>query len=181
MIRPPDINVVLTGFMGTGKSTVGRLISRELGWAFVDTDELIEAEHGPIVQIFAERHEAAFRELEREYAAKVASKQHQVIATGGRMMLDAVNAEVLQATGRVFCLTADAEEIVSRLRPDLQIQQRPLVAGADDVAVEVMRLLDERAAGYGRFEQMPTDGRTPEDIAADIIGRLSDAPPTVQR
>ena len=171
MIRPPDINVVLTGFMGTGKSTVGRLIAGELGWAFVDTDDVIVDRHGSIEAIFESRGEDAFREFEREVAAEVAGRQHQVIATGGRMLLDRANADALGATGRVFCLVADADEIIRRLRADVDGPVRPLLAG-EDPAAAVTRLINERAAGYGQFEQVRTAGRSPRDVAADIIGRL---------
>ena len=172
--------MVLTGFMGTGKSTVGRLIARELGWAFVDTDDVIVDQHGSIEAIFESRGEDAFRAFEREVAAEVAGRQRHVIATGGRLLLDAANADALTATSQVFCLVANADEIVRRLRADSDGPVRPLLAGKDPTAA-VTRLLDERAAGYGRFEQIPTAGRSPEDIAADIVGRLSDAPATVQR
>ena len=170
MTRVPDRNVVLTGFMGSGKTTVGRLVARELGWTFVDTDDVIVARHGPIDAIFAERGEDAFRALEREVAAEVARSQHHVIATGGRMLLDPANADALTATGRVFCLAASADEIVRRLTADVDGPVRPLLSGADPAAA-VARLLDERASGYGQFEQVHTSGRPPQQIAADIIQR----------
>ena len=166
-----DLNVVLTGFMGSGKTTVGRIVARQLGWTFVDTDEVIVARHGPIERIFAERGEDAFRSMEQEVAAEVARAEQQVIATGGRMLLDPANADALTATGRVFCLVADADEIVRRLQADTDGPVRPLLAG-DDPAAAVARLLSERAAGYGQFEQIYTAGHSPQDIAADIIGHL---------
>ena len=162
---------MLTGFMGSGKTTVGRLVARELGWTFVDTDDLIVARHGSIDAIFAEHGEDAFRAFEREVAAEVARSQRHVIATGGRMLLDPANAAVLTAAGRVFCLVANAEEIIGRLQADVDGPVRPLLSG-DGSAAAVARLLDERAAGYGQFEQVRTDGRTLHDIAADIIKRL---------
>lgn len=171
MSRAAVRNVVLTGFMGTGKTTVGRLVARSLGWAFVDTDEVIVARHGPIDVIFAEQGEVAFRALEREVAAEVSRSRHHVIATGGRMLLDTANADALSATGRVFCLVADAEEIIRRLKADTDGPVRPLLSG-DDPAAAVARLLDERAAGYEQFEQVLTAGRSPQDIATDIIERL---------
>lgn len=162
---------MLTGFMGSGKTTVGQLIARELGWMFVDTDDVIVARHGPIDAIFAEHGEDAFRALEREVAAVAAAGRRQVIATGGRMLLDPANAEVLTATGRVFCLVADADEIIRRLKADVDGPGRPLLSG-DDPAAAVARLLDERTDGYGQFEQVRASGRSPQDITADIIGRL---------
>lgn len=162
---------MLTGFMGSGKTTVGKMIAEQLGWAFLDTDDVIEERHGPIAQIFMERSEVAFRALEHDVAREVAERDRQVIATGGRMLLDPNNAQVLKETGQIFCLRASAEEIVRRLRPDLQSRPRPLLAGAD-ISVQVAELLAERSAGYAQFEQVPTDGRQPRDIAADIIERL---------
>jgi len=88
------------------------------------------------------------------------------------MLLDPANADVLTATGRVFCLAASAEEIIHRLRADVDGPVRPLLAG-DDPAAAVARLLNERAAGYGQFEQVVTTGRSPQDIATDIIERLN--------
>ena len=158
--------------MGSGKTTVGRIVAGDLGWAFLDTDDVIVARHGPIDAIFAEQGEVAFRALERDVAADVAGTRNHVIATGGRMLLDPANADALTATGRVFCLVASAEEIIGRLRADVDGPVRPLLAG-DDPAAAVARLLNERAAGYAQFEQVQTLGRSPQDIAADIIERLT--------
>ena len=166
--------------MGSGKTTVGRLIAAELGWEFLDTDEVIVARHGPIEAIFAELGESAFRDLEREVAAEVAAGEHQVIATGGRMLLDPANAVALGATGRIFCLAVDAGEITTRLLADTEGPVRPLLGGPDPATV-VARLLTERSEGYGRFEQIPTNSREPSDIAADIIGRLDTSPTPSQR
>lgn len=157
--------------MGSGKTTVGRIVARDLGWTFVDTDDVIVARHGPIDAIFAEQGEGAFRAIEREVAAEVALSRHHVIATGGRMLLDRANADALTAAGRVFCLVASTHEIIRRLRADVDGPVRPLLSG-DDPAAAVARLLDERAAGYGQFEQVLTVDRSPQDIAADIIERL---------
>lgn len=157
--------------MGSGKTTVGRIVARNLGWTFVDTDDVIVARHGPIDAIFAEQGEGAFRAIEREVAAEVARSRHHVIATGGRMLLDPANADALTATGRVFCLVASSDEIIRRLRADVDGPVRPLLSG-DDPAAAVARLLDERAAGYGQFEQVLTVDCSPQDIAADIVERL---------
>ena len=176
MTRSAVRNVVLTGFMGSGKTTVGRLIARELDWTVIDTDDVIVSRYGPIEEIFAERGEDAFRELEREVAVEAAAGEHQVVATGGRMLLDPANAEALTGAGRVFCLVADVDEIVRRLESDDEGPVRPLLAG-EDPAAAVAQLLAERAEGYAQFEQVHTAGRTPGDIAADIINRLHHHPP----
>jgi shikimate kinase len=168
------VNVVLTGFMGTGKSTVGRLLAERTGRAFVDTDAIIEERHGPISDIFATQGEHAFRRMERELAAELASRDGLVIGTGGRLLLDPVNAAVLERTGRVFCLTASVDTILRRVAPDGQAAGRPLLAG-HDARERITALLAERADGYGRFEQVDTDDRSPSDVVDDIRGRL--APP----
>ena len=156
--------------MGTGKTTVGRLLARELRLEFVDTDREIEAEHGPIPEIFAGQGEAAFRQMEAELAVRLAERDGVVISTGGRMLLDATNADVLGAAGRIFCLTAEPTELVRRLTGP-EATDRPLLAGAEP-RTRITELLDERRAGYARFEQVPTDGHTPEAIVNDLLSRL---------
>jgi shikimate kinase len=164
-------NVVLTGFMGTGKTTVGRLLAAELAFELVDTDALIEERHGPIAEIFASRGEAAFRAIEREIAGELAGRTGLVIATGGRMLLDPANAAVLGAQGRVFCLVAAPEEVYTRVSADRTPVERPLLA-VPDPRRRIEELMAERAAGYGQFRQIPTDGRTPADVAAAILALL---------
>ena len=166
------MNVVLTGFMGTGKTTVGRLLAAHLGFELVDTDAVIVERHGPIPTIFAERGEEAFRRLEREVAAELAGRSGLVVSTGGRMLLDPANADVLGATGRVFCLTASVDTIMERVAPGGDAAGRPMLAGGD-VRERITALLAERAAGYAAFEQVPTDARSPEQVADDIVERLA--------
>ncbi len=165
------LNVVLTGFMGTGKSTVGRLLAERLGYQFVDTDSLIEARHGPIPEIFAEHGEGTFREIEREVAAELAESTGLVISTGGRMMVDAVNAKFLGKSGRVFCLTASVDTILYRVAPTGSVLKRPMLAGSD-VRQRIGALLAERAEAYAAFEQIDTERRTPSEVADQILGEL---------
>ncbi len=169
---PPHLapNIVLTGFMGTGKTTVGRLLAERLDRVFVDTDDVIEERHGPIPAIFEQLGEAAFRDMERQVAASLAAARGMVIATGGRLMLDETAAAALAGTGRVFCLAADVDALLERLVAEAD--QRPLLAG-DDVRARIGALLDQRMAGYGAFEQVPTTGLTPEAVADDIVDRLA--------
>ena len=101
-----DDNIILTGFMGTGKTTVGRLLAERLGREFVDTDDLIVARAGrPIADIFNDDGETRFREWEAQVAGELAGRRGLVIATGGRLMLDPDNAAALGATGPVLCLS----------------------------------------------------------------------------
>ena len=161
-------NVILTGFMGTGKTAVGRLLAAALGYEFVDTDEMIESRYGSISEIFAQSGEAAFRRAEREIAEELAAVDEHVIATGGRFMLDEHNATVLGKQSTVFCLVASPEEIIKRLG---ESDDRPLLAGADRL-LRIVDLLAERRPQYERFEQIPTDGKTPEEVASIILDRL---------
>jgi shikimate kinase len=168
---PAARNVVLTGFMGTGKTTVGRLLATTLDAEFVDTDDIIVERHGPIAEIFSDQGEGAFRSMERDVAAELGAQTGLVISTGGRMMLDATCVEMLESTGRVFCLAADPQEILRRVMGDGEGPARPLLAGPDP-AERVLSLLRERAEGYGRFEQIATDDRPPADVCEDIASRL---------
>lgn len=166
-----DRNVVLTGFMGTGKTTVGRALADRLGREFVDTDRLIEERYGPIPTIFAEHGEGAFRRYEREVASELADRRRLVIATGGRMMIDAANAQRLGATGDVVCLVASLDTILGRVDVDGAGATRPLLRG-DDVRTRVADLLAERTEAYRAFLQVDTDGRTPDEVAVAIVEHL---------
>ncbi len=113
-----DDNIILTGFMGTGKSTVGRLLAGRMGREFVDTDDLIAQRDGrSIADIFNDDGETHFRDLEAQVAAELAERRGLVIATGGRLMLDPDNAAALGATGPVFCLSAEPAVIVAAWPP----------------------------------------------------------------
>jgi shikimate kinase len=166
-------NVVLTGFMGTGKTTVGRLLAGLLDYDFVDTDELIAQRHGAIETIFRERGEHAFRAIERDVAGELAGRRRLVISTGGRMMLDPVAGTTLGSRSRVFCLIASPDTIAARV---LNGPVRPLLEGQDPLS-RIAELLAERAAGYARFEQVPTDTLTADEIAHELLRRLAEPPP----
>jgi shikimate kinase len=158
------LNIVLTGFMGTGKTTVGRLLAERLGFGFVDTDELVVQRDGrTIPTIFAEEGEAYFRGLETAVALELSTQSNLVIATGGRLMLDPVNAAALEKNGRVFCLTASPEEILARVGGG----GRPLL-NVPDPAARIRGLLAERAAGYGRYPQINTTGKTADEVVWEI-------------
>ena len=161
-------NVVLTGFMGTGKTAVGRILADRLGCGFVDTDEMIESRAGPIPEIFERDGEEAFRELERSVARALAGRTGLVIATGGRMMLDPECAACLAPTADVVCLTADPDTIVERIG---DTAARPLL-DVPDPSARVRELLAERADGYGRFASVDTEGRRAEEAADAVMALL---------
>lgn len=163
-------NLVLTGFMGTGKTTVGRELALKLGREFVDTDDLIEARYGPISRIFEERGEEGFRSIERAVAAELGDRMGLVIATGGRTILDPESFEALSKNGRIFCLVATPDEIYHRVTNDRSGRHRPLLQ-VDDPRSRIVELLTEREGEYSRFPQFATD-HLGSDAVVDEIAEL---------
>lgn len=164
---PQQTNIVLTGFMGCGKSTVGRILADLLGYRFIDTDQLIvERSAMSVEQIFATQGEAAFRSLEEDLAQELGGLRGQVIATGGKMLLNPRNAMVLGAHGRIFCLTASSEEILRRVSGD-GTAKRPLLQG-DHPRERILALLEERREGYLQFIQIDTEAKSPKTVAEEI-------------
>lgn len=168
-------NVVLTGFMGTGKTTVGKLLAERSGRAFVDSDELIAQRAGkPIPAIFADEGEAAFRQMEKALCRELAARADHglVIATGGGMLVDAENRALLEESGLVICLNAPAEVIEARIGSD---SGRPLLSGDWRV------LLERRKTAYAAIRaQVDTADKTPEAIAEEILTLLNTATIAVQ-
>lgn len=169
-------NLVLTGFMGTGKTAVGQELALRLGMEFVDTDDLIEGRHGPISRIFEERGEAGFRSIERKVASELGRKKGLVIATGGRMILDPENLRALTKNSRVFCLAATPDEIHERVGADSSRRNRPLLR-VDDPMQRIVDLMTERQSAYARFPQVTTSERRPS-IVAEEVAQLWESPRT---
>jgi len=145
-------NIVLIGFMGTGKTTVGSNLAQRLGWKFANTDDLIEArQEMTISDMFATIGEAGFRQVESEVVRESLEQSHQVIATGGGAVLSEQNRIVMQRNGYVVALTASADTIIDRVSKD---QNRPLVQG--NVAERVHTLLENRKHAYD-FADMKID------------------------
>jgi shikimate kinase len=160
-------NIILCGFMGTGKTTVGQIIAARLGWSFVDTDALIESRQGRSVQvIFAQEGEGPFRQLEHALCEELIGWRRTVIATGGGIVIDPVNRANLARAGLVICLEAPADEIMRRLADQTD---RPLLAGADP-AQRIADLLARRAEAYRALpNRVNTAGLAPERVAERII------------
>ena len=165
----PYRNIILTGFMGTGKSTVGRILAHRLEMDHIDTDKMIERRHGPIPRIFEELGEDGFREIERAIATELSTDVGYVISTGGRFMLDPENVAVLRDANRIFCLVAELDVIMERVMR--RRSSRPMLAG-DDPQTRVEELMKERAEGYAQFESVRTDQRPPTAVVNDIVSRL---------
>lgn len=165
-------NIVLAGFMGTGKTTVGKLLAAELGYTFVDTDDLIEARmQRTIPQIFAESGEVAFRQAESDIAAELAQQSGLIVSTGGGLMMNPQNVVALCGTGHVFCLVATAEEVLARVLDDHLSIPRPLLS-VPDPGARIVEMLDERAEVYGQFAQIETTGRTPNEVMQAVLDAI---------
>ncbi|QQE72927.1 shikimate kinase [Brevibacillus composti] len=158
-------NLILVGFMGTGKTTVGAALAAELGMRHRDLDETIVNRAGSTIPaIFAEKGEAFFRDLESELLAELLGEEGQVLTTGGGAVLRKENVACMLAGGTVIALSAAEEELIRRLESD---QQRPLLAGG--VAERVRTLLKERKDAYSFAPvQVDTTGKTVGEIVAEI-------------
>src|SRR5512136_907847 len=142
-------NIILGGFMATGKSTVGRRLAIVLGYDFLDLDTLIAAEEGmPISQIFTTRGESAFRALETRMVERVAGRTGCVVATGGGTIVNPRNLDALKRSGVVVALTADPDTILARIGPT---EDRPMLWGGDK-RERVRLLLEQRAEGYAKAD-----------------------------
>lgn len=141
-------NIILTGFMGTGKSTIGQALAVRLGWTFLDTDLEIERRAGiSIPEIFTRHGEKHFRNLEKQLCRELMSRQRTVIATGGGMPLDPENRKLLSSAGIVLCLRRSSEEILARIGNN---GGRPMLEGKKP-AERVDSLLRERDGSYSSF------------------------------
>ena len=161
------LNLVLTGFMATGKSTVGRRLAKRLGLRFIDLDTRIEARAGkPVARIFAEDGEPAFRRLERQAVIELSVPAGLALATGGGIVLDPENLRDLSRGGLVVCLSATLDTILRRTAGDTT---RPLLQHPDRRA-RVQDLLQQRAALYASIpHQIATDDLAPEAVVERIV------------
>lgn len=166
-------NVVLIGFMGSGKSSVGRKLAGELGLRFVDTDSLIEERtHERIEKIFRDQGEEVFRALEAQTVAEVSGQTGQVIACGGGAVLSPRNVEALKRKGFLVYLKASIPVIYERVKESME---RPLLNVSEPKA-EIERLLALRERIYERVSDLIVDttDRSIEEIVDEIKRRLKE-------
>jgi len=161
------MNITLTGFMGTGKTVVGKRLARRLGWRFVDVDGLIETmAKKSIPQIFSEHSEAVFRRLEQRTIRRVVRADQQVIATGGGAFVSPANRHLLKAVGPVICLTASPKTILQRV--GVTAAKRPLLAGGP-IQPRMERLLQQRAPAYAKADlTIDTNGLAIDEVVERI-------------
>lgn len=168
--------IYLTGFMASGKSTVGTLVAQQLGYDFVDLDMAVERRAGRrIPEIFEEDGEAGFRRMEAEALQRSTQHEEVVVALGGGALVDERNLEQARQHGLVVYLKVSAEELARRL--EIATNERPLVRGEDGTPLSgkalrawVEGLLNERAPFYERAHvTIETEGKAPEAVAAAVV------------
>ena len=162
-------NVILVGFMGAGKSSVGRILAGRLGWCFVETDDMITAKEGlSIPEIFATRGEAYFRAAEEEALELLARKRGDVIATGGGLPCREGRPAALRALGTVVWLVGGFDALYERA---LRGGDRPMLAGKSREEVEA--LYRSREAFYRQADlTVDTAGIGVDQVAARVLRLL---------
>ena len=166
-------NLTITGFMGTGKTTVGNILAERLGRQIVDMDERIEAELGKtIAQVFADEGEEVFRQAEARLCQALAQESDLVIATGGGTLVSDENRQTLAASGPVVCLTAGIDTVLQRVE---DLEDRPLLPGdREEKRRNIERLLLSRRDAYGRIPlRVPTDGIAPDAVVERVLDMLA--------
>ena len=160
--------IYLVGFMGAGKSTVGRELSLKLHAPFLDLDAEIEKAEGiPVREIFALHGEPRFREMEREHLKRIAETSTAIVALGGGTYVDLENRKVVDQTGVAVWLEVSFSNIRERVRPD---GTRPLLADIE----KAKKLYKERLPAYKLARvHIRTDNRLPDEIAQEIIERVT--------
>jgi len=163
-------NVALIGFMGTGKSTVGRIVAEHLKFEFLDTDALIEERSGKkINEIFAQNGEPAFRELEAQLMQELDSRTNTVISTGGGLPTNPANLDSLKKHSLVLCLWLSPEKIFERVREQ---SHRPILHGPDPLG-KIRTLLAAREPFYKQADVLiNSDLRSAREVATQVINQF---------
>lgn len=161
--------IYFVGFMGAGKTTIGRLYAQETRWNFIDTDALIEEKAGcSISEIFEKQGESAFRGLETEVLQDIGRNSDTVVSCGGGIILNGINVEIMRKDGHVLYLRAQADTLAERLA---DANDRPLLQRGEGTLKErIADILSQRSGLYENAADIiiDTDGKTPEDIVAEI-------------
>ncbi len=170
------MNIVLIGYRATGKSTVARLLAERLGWNWIDADPEIERRAGKsIARIFAEDGEPAFRDLESAVIQELCSRDCSIIAAGGGAPMRPDNREAMRRCGKVVWLQAPPETIHQRMAADHTTQERRPNLTPLGGLEEIITVLSRREPIYRESAdfEVDTEGKTPEQVADEILRRLS--------
>lgn len=161
------VNIVLTGFMGAGKSAVGRRLKERTGREMVDTDDMIERDADmAISEIFEKFGEPHFRELEKKAVLKASALENHIIVTGGGVVLKEENIENLRKNGKIVYLYAPAEVLYERMKDETH---RPLLQ-VDDPPGKIKELLEFRAPFYANNDtEIDTRDMSVEEVAEEVV------------
>lgn len=166
------MNVVLIGYRGTGKSTVGTIVAARLGLVLFSMDaEIVKSAGRSIPEIVEQNGWEYFRDLEAKVCGELAGRTGLVVDTGGGAILRPRNVEVLKETGPLFWLTASVETIAKRIA---QESQRPSLTGTKSFLDEIQDVLRERTPKYQAAADyvIETDGKSVTEVADEILARL---------
>ncbi|MEM6958190.1 MAG: shikimate kinase, partial [Myxococcota bacterium] len=170
------MRIFLSGPMGAGKTTAGRALASALGLRFVDLDEAIEARHGAIESIFAQRGEGGFRALEGELVRELIGEENLCLALGGGTVCVYETRKLLLQSGLLFTLVADVRTLSERVvrdQSDVEKTARPLLAGGD-VASRLRTLLRERTDAYGECHASIDASAGTETVVRQLLARVQD-------
>ncbi len=166
------MNIILIGFRGTGKTTIGKMLAQRLGKEFVDADEYLEQKEGKTVKdIFAEGGENLFREIETEIIAELCLSDNRVVATGGGAILREENVKTLKKSGIIILLEADTDTIYKRIHRDARTEQRRPSLTNRNAYEEIEYLLEYRRPLYDKTADfvINTTSMSAADAANKII------------
>ena len=165
------VRILLVGFMGSGKSTVGRIVARHLGWRFIDFDDIIEERVGlTVTEIFRERGEPFFRKVEGEVGEELLRLDKVVLASGGGWPVPVGRLESLPETTLSVWLRVSPEEAVRRVAGEGS--QRPLLEGPEPVG-RARELLEVREGRYTMAHlTLDTEGAAPQELAVSILDQI---------
>jgi shikimate kinase len=163
-------NIIITGFMGTGKTVVAIELARKLGMKFIDMDQLIEErQEMSIADIFVRYGEKYFREQENKLVKELSQKENMVIATGGGTFLNLNNAKILNQKGQIICLYATPQVLYNRLKKK---NNRPLIKG-NNILNKINHLLGKREKIYDSFHwKIDTSNLSVQEVVDKIIELL---------
>lgn len=168
-----NLSIALIGFMATGKSTIGPLLAKKIGYTFIDTDEMVEKAMGmTIFEIFKNLGEDAFREAEHAALKEAVERKQSVISTGGGIILFERNRRLLREKTFVVSLTSQPETIFKRIQGD---HSRPLLAGKDPLG-QIIKIMGERQEFYEACDfKLSTEKRTAEACCEKILAAYKKA------
>jgi len=162
--------IILTGFMGTGKTAVGQALAKKLNFDFLDTDLMVEKETGKsITQIFEKEGESSFRVYEKKMVKKALEKENVVVATGGGAVIDSENLKLMKERGIVIGLAAAPEAILDRVT---RFDTRPLLQTQDQLK-KIRKLLSQRSPYYRKADKIvDTTAKRIEETIEEILKTL---------